>query len=132
LDGIQSNSSAKTYQKENVLKKYNLFKNAGYAIEGLLVLLKEKAFCLELLFIIPLLILLIFLDLTPLQKSIMAGSLIVILIVEALNTAVENTVDLITDKWHELAKKAKDTASAAVFLSIVQAVVIWGFNLFSF
>jgi diacylglycerol kinase len=55
--------------------------------------------------------------------------LILILIVEALNTAVENTVDLITDKWHELAKKAKDTASAAVFLSIIQAVIIWSINL---
>ena len=130
MDGIQPYPSTKTYKKENVLKKYNLFKNAGYAIEGLSVLLKERAFQLELLFIIPLLILLLFLDLTPIQKSIMAGSLIVILIVEALNTAVENTVDLVTDKWHELAKKAKDTASAAVFLSILQALLIWSVLLF--
>ena len=129
MDGIQPYPSAKTYKKENILKKYNLFKNAGYAIEGLLVLLKETAFQLELLFIIPLLILLLFLDLTPLQKSIMAASLIIILIAEALNTAVENTVDLVTDKWHELAKKAKDTASAAVLLSIVQAMIIWGINI---
>ena len=110
-------------------KKYNLFKNANYAIEGLLVLLKERAFQLELLFIIPLLILLFFLNLTPLQKSIMAGSLIIILIAEALNTAVENVVDLVTDEWHILAKKAKDTASAAVLLSIFQAVLIWLINI---
>ena len=113
-------------------KKYNLFKNANYAIEGLLILLKERAFQLELLFIIPLLILLFFLNLTPLQKSIMTGSLIIILIAEALNTAVENVVDLVTDEWHILAKRAKDTASAGVFLSIIQAVIIWGINLFSF
>jgi len=111
-------------------KKYNLFKNASYAIEGVLTLLKEKAFQLELLFVIPLLIFLIFLDLGAIQKSIMAASLIFILITEALNTAVEYTVDLVTDEWHEFAKKAKDTASAAVFFSIVQAVVIWGINLF--
>ena len=111
------------------MKKYNLFKNAIYAIEGILVLLKERAFQLELLFIIPLLISLFFLNLTPLQKSIMAGSLIIILIAEALNTAVENVVDLVTAEWHILAKKAKDTASAAVLLSIFQAVLIWLINI---
>jgi len=112
-------------------KKYNLFKNSKYALEGLLTLLKERAFQLELLFIIPLLILLFFLHLSPIQKSIMAASLIFILITEALNTAVEYTVDLVTDEWREFAKRAKDTASAAVLLSLIQAAVIWGINLFS-
>jgi len=113
-----------------VNKKYNFLKNASYAFEGVLTLIKEKAFQLELLFVSPLLILLFFLDLSPIQKSIMAGSLIFVLIVEALNTAVEYTVDLVTQEWHEFAKKAKDTASAAVFFSIVQAIVVWGLNLF--
>jgi len=113
-------------------KKYNLFKNSQYAFEGILTLLKERAFQLELLFIIPLLILLFFLNLTSIQKSIMAASLIFILITEALNTAVEYTVDLVTEEWREFAKKAKDTASAAVLLSLIQAAVIWGINLFSF
>ena len=111
-------------------KKYNLFKNASYAIEGVITLLKEKAFLLELLFIIPLLILLFFINLTPTQKSVMAMSLFIILIAEALNTAVEYVVDLVTSEWHELAKKAKDTASAAVFFSLIQAAVVWGINLF--
>lgn len=121
----------KINQKGQILKKkYNLFKNASYALQGILTLLKERAFQLELLFIIPLLALLFFLDLSALQKSIMAASLIFILITEALNTAVEYTVDLVTDEWHEFAKRAKDTASAAVFFSLVQAAVIWGINLF--
>jgi len=62
----------------------------------------------------------------------MAASLIFILITEALNTAIEYAVDLVTDEWNEIAKKAKDTASAAVFFSLIQAAVIWGINLFSF
>ena len=95
-------------------------------------MLKERAFQLELLFVIPLLIWLFFLDLNASQKSLMAGSLILILIVEALNTAVESVVDLVTNEWHILAKRAKDIASAAVFLSLIQAAVIWGINLFSF
>jgi len=121
----------KINQKGQILKKkYNLFKNASYALQGILTLLKERAFQLELLFVIPLLALLFFLDLSAIQKSIMAASLIFILITEALNTAVEYTVDLVTDEWHEFAKRAKDTASAAVFFSLVQAAVIWGINLF--
>jgi diacylglycerol kinase len=110
------------------MKKYNLFKNASYAIEGIIVLLKERAFQLELLVIIPLLIVLFFLDISPIQKSIMAGSLIFILVVEAINTAIENVVDLVTDEWQELAKKAKDTASSAVLLSLFQAFIVWVIN----
>ena len=113
-------------------KEYNLFKNASYAFSGVLFLLKERAFQLELLFIVPLLISLFFINLTPFQKSIMACSLIVILITEALNTAIESVVDLVTNEWHFLAKRAKDIASAAVFLSLIQAIIIWGINLFSF
>ena len=106
------------------MKTYNLIKNAGYAIEGIFYLLKEKPFLLELIFIIPLLIICFFLDLTPIQKSIMGASLIFILIVEALNTAIENVVDLVTNEWAELAKKAKDIASGAVLLAILQAIFV--------
>ena len=113
-------------------KEYNLFKNASYACSGIKFLLKERAFQIELLFVIPLLILLFFLNLTPLQKSIMCGSLFIILITEALNTAIESVVDLVTNEWHILAKRAKDIASGAVFLSLIQAAIIWGINLFSF
>ena len=111
-------------------KKYNLFKNASYAFTGIWFLLKERAFQLELLFVVPLLILLFFLNLTPIQKSIMTGSLILILITEALNTAIESVVDLVTNEWNFLAKRAKDIASGAVFLSLIQAAIIWGINLF--
>jgi diacylglycerol kinase len=112
------------------MKKYNLFKNASYAIDGVIVLVKERAFQLELLVVIPLLIVLFFLDVSSIQKSIMAGSLIFILIVEAINTSIENVVDLVTDEWQELAKKAKDTASSAVLLAIIQTIFVWGINLF--
>jgi diacylglycerol kinase len=111
------------------MKKYNLIKNATYAIEGIFYLFKEKSFLLELIFIIPLLIISFFLDLTPIQKSIMGASLIFILIVEALNTAIENVVDLVTNEWAELAKKAKDIASGAVLLTVLQAIFIWIVNL---
>jgi len=57
-------------------------------------------------------------------------SLMIVLITEAINTAIEYGVDLVTDEWKEFAKKAKDTASAAVMISIIQVVLIWGGILF--
>ena len=45
--------------------------------------------------------------------------------VELLNTAVENVVDLVQPQWHRLAKKAKDTASAAQFFSQLLSAVVW-------
>ena len=92
--------------------------------------MKERAFQLELFFIIPISVVLFFIDLNSIQKSIMIGSLIIVLIVEALNTAIESVVDLVTNEWHILAKRAKDVASTAVLLSIIQAIIIFGINLF--
>lgn len=56
------------------------------------------------------------------------------LIVELINTAIENVVDLVTDQWHPLAKKAKDLGSAAQFCSQALLVAVWvsyfAYNLF--
>ena len=112
------------------MKKYNFFKNASYAIEGVFTLLKEKAFLIEISLIIPLLIFLVFFDKPLIYKLIMFVSLMIILIAEALNTAVEYVVDLVTNEWHILAKRAKDTASAAVLFSVIQAVVVWSLIIF--
>jgi diacylglycerol kinase (ATP) len=111
------------------MKKYNFFKNSKYAFEGVIELLKEKAFLIEISFIIPLFIALFFLDLTPIQKSLMGGSLFIILIAEALNTAIETSVDLVTKDFNILAKRAKDCASAGVLFSITLAIFIWIVNL---
>ena len=57
--------------------------------------------------------------------------LMLILIIEALNSAIEACVDLITNEWHEKAKIAKDCASAAVFFSVLSALFVWGFILYN-
>ncbi len=61
------------------------------------------------------------------QWAIILISLVVVLAVELLNTAIEATVDLITDQYHPLAKIAKDSGSAATFVSSVAAAIICGF-----
>ena len=56
----------------------------------------------------------------------MIGSLLLVLIVELLNSAVEAVVDRIGDEMHKLAGRAKDMGSAAVFVSLVNVFLIWG------
>jgi diacylglycerol kinase (ATP) len=85
----------------------------------------EAAFRQELLLCIVLAPLAFYFGRTGVEKALLLGSLFLILIVELLNSAVENTVDRISEDEHELAGRAKDIGSAAVFLSLVNAGVIW-------
>ena len=62
----------------------------------------------------------------PLGKAMMVGSILLVLIAELLNSALETAVDHTSLEQHPLAKRAKDIASAAVFLSIVNALAVWG------
>jgi diacylglycerol kinase (ATP) len=66
----------------------------------------------------------------PLGKTMMIASILLVLIVELLNSALEAAVDHTSLEQHPLAKRAKDIASAAVFLSIVNALAVWGLVLF--
>ena len=60
-----------------------------------------------------------------LGKALMISSIMLVLIVELINSALEATVDHTSMEKHPLAKRAKDIASAAVFLSIVAAAMVW-------
>lgn len=62
---------------------------------------------------------------TGVERALLIASLILVLIVELLNSAVEATVDRISFENHRLAKRAKDIGSAAVMLSLVNAGVVW-------
>lgn len=61
-----------------------------------------------------------------LGKTMLVSSVVWVLIVELMNSALEAAVDHTSLAHHPLAKRAKDIASAAVFLSILNAIVIWG------
>ena len=63
---------------------------------------------------------------SSLGKAMMIASILLVLIVELLNSALETAVDHTSLEQHPLAKRAKDIASSAVFLSIVNALVVWG------
>jgi len=109
--------------KTGVKRLLNAFK---YSVAGTLAAFKhEDAFRQEVILSIILIPLAIYLGQTPIEQALMITSILLIIIVELLNSSVEATVDRISIKRHKLAKRAKDIGSAAVFFSLVNASVIW-------
>ncbi len=80
---------------------------------------------MELILVVLLTPLALWLGDTGVERALLIGSLIVVLIVELLNSAVEATVDRISFENHRLAKRAKDIGSAAVMLSLANAGLVW-------
>ena len=105
----------------------------GYSMKGLRAAFKhESAFRQELALLVMLLPLAILLGQNIVDYSILIGSLLLVLIVELLNSAVETVVDRIGDEHHELAGRAKDMGSAAVFISLLNVAVIWSMYVFQY
>lgn len=90
----------------------------------------EEAFRLEVLLAVVLIPLGLWLGDTGIEKLILSGSIVLVMIVELLNTAIERAIDRISFDRHELSKEAKDMGSAAVLLAVALAVMAWGLVLF--
>jgi diacylglycerol kinase (ATP) len=86
----------------------------------------EEAFRQEVFLLIPLVPLALWLGDTPVEQALLVGSLLLVPIVELLNSAIEANVDRVGFERHELSARAKDIASAAVLSSIGYTLVIWG------
>ena len=100
---------------------------AGYSAKGLQAAFRhEAAFRQELLLVALLTPLACWLDLEPLQRLLLIAVLLLVLIVELLNSSLEAVVDRIGAERHELSGRAKDLGSAAVLLSLVLAAATWG------
>lgn len=98
----------------------------SYSVAGTLAAFKhEDAFRQEVILSAILIPLAIYLGQTAIEQALMIASVLLIIIVELLNSSVEATVDRISVKRHKLSKRAKDIGSAAVFFSLVNAAVIW-------
>lgn len=99
---------------------------AGYSWTGLKAAFKyEAAFRQELFLCLILAPVALWLAHTGIERALLIGSLLLVLMIELLNSAVEAVVDRIGDEHHELAGRAKDIGSAAVFVSLLNVVVIW-------
>ena len=97
-----------------------------YSMAGLAAAFKhEAAFRQEVLLAAILIPLVFFLPASNLGRALMLGSVLLVLIVELLNSALEATVDRISFEEHPLAKRAKDIGSAAVFVALLNVVLVW-------
>jgi len=85
----------------------------------------EAAFRQELLVAVILIPLGLYLGESGVERALLIGSVIGLLVVELLNTSVEATVDRVSTEIHPGSKRAKDLASAAVGLALVNVIVIW-------
>jgi diacylglycerol kinase (ATP) len=97
----------------------------GYSIAGLRAGWQETALRQEMLAAVVLLPLSLWLGRTWMEVVLLAGSVLIVLIVELLNTGVESAIDRIGPEWHELSKRAKDMGSAAVLLSLLLCAGTW-------
>ena len=97
----------------------------GYSLSGLYAGWQEKAFRQEAMGACVLLPLAFYVGQTWLEIALLAGTVVLVMVVELLNTGIESAIDRIGPEWHELAKRAKDTGSAAVLLSLLLCIAVW-------
>ncbi|WP_414830848.1 diacylglycerol kinase [Alteromonas sp. H39] len=103
-----------------------------YSLKGLKAALKSEAAVRQemaaMLILIPLCFVL---DVSTIERVLLIMSLCIVLIAELLNTAVEALCDRVSTEVHILIAKAKDIGSAAVFVALVQAVIVWALILWN-
>ena len=103
-----------------------LINAAGYSLHGFASAFRhEDAFRQEVLLAAVLIPVALLLDVPGTGKALMIAAVLLVLIVELLNSAVEAAVDRISLDRHLLSKRAKDIGSAAVFVSLVNVAVVW-------
>lgn len=114
--------------KTGLIRLWNAFRysRAGFAA----AYRNEDAFRQEVLLAAVLIPLAFFVSSSGLGRALLIGSVLVVLIVELLNSAIEATVDRISIEHHLLAKRAKDIGSAAVLLALVNLAAIWALVIF--
>ena len=97
----------------------------GYSFQGLRAGWGETAFRQEAMLSFVLLPVSFWLGQNWVEIALLTGSVLLVMIVELLNTCIESAIDRIGPEWHDLSKRAKDMGSAAVLLSLLLALGIW-------
>ena len=87
---------------------------------------EESAFRQELTLLVLLTPIAFALPISLLEKSLLISSLVMVLVIELLNSSVEAAIDRISFEHHDLSKRAKDFGSAAVMLALIVAALLWG------
>lgn len=108
-----------------------VLKASIYSLQGLKAALKhEAAVRQELVLLVVAVLLLYRFDVSQIERILMLGTVVLVLIVELINSAIESVVDRIGVERHELSGRAKDIGSAAVFVALLFAAFTWFYILF--
>ena len=125
LTSSGSNSVESPHKGKTGLKR--LLNAFGYSLAGFRAAYKhEDAFRQEIHLAVILIPLALWLPASHIGKALMIGSVLLVIIIELLNSAIEAAVDRISLENHNLAKRAKDIGSSAVLVSLINLVIIWG------
>ena len=104
-----------------------IWNSLHYSLAGLRAAFKhEDSFRQEAILALVLIPLALILPASGAGHALMIAAVLLVLIVELLNSAIEATVDRISIEHHPLAKRAKDIGSAAVFLALLNVLIVWG------
>ncbi|GDX07235.1 diacylglycerol kinase [Buttiauxella sp. WJP83] len=110
----------------NVTGFTRIIKAAGYSWKGLKAAwINEAAFRQEGVCAVIAIAIACYLDIDPITRILLIGSVVLVMIVEILNSAIESLVDRVGTDYHELSGRAKDMGSAAVLIAIILAVITW-------
>ena len=119
-------SPTSTVNPQKARKGLNRVLHAGgYSLQGLRAAWGETAFRQEAILATGLLPLAFWLGQNWVETALLAGTVLLVMIVELLNTCIESAIDRIGPEWHDLSKRAKDMGSAAVLLSLLLCVGVW-------
>jgi diacylglycerol kinase (ATP) len=102
-----------------------IFHAGGYSLAGLKAGWGETAFRQEAIFSVILIPAAFWLGQNWVEIALLVGSVILVMVVELLNTGIETAIDRIGTEWHALSKRAKDMGSAAVLLSLMLCLGTW-------
>ncbi len=102
-----------------------IFHAGGYSLQGLQAGWGETAFRQEAIAAIVMVPAAFWLGRSWVETALLAGSVLIVMMVELLNTGIETAIDRIGPEWHLLSKRAKDMGSAAVLLSLLLCAGIW-------
>lgn len=103
-----------------------IIKAGGYSCKGIRAAwINEAAFRQEVIVTLVAIILSFFIDVSGLERILLVGSVVLVVILELVNSAIEVVVDRIGSEYHELSGRAKDMGSAAVLIAIILGLFIW-------
>lgn len=106
-------------------KKQNFFEASKNSLNGIVYTIKnEKNIKIQLVIAILAVVLGVLLKISLIEWVILVITIFIVIISELINTAIENTVDLITKEYNEKAKIAKDVAAGAVLISAVNSIIV--------